>query len=70
MLLAIGCSSAPKTADEPVASRTKWFAHCDTCNWCKGSFKSSQEVQEVVSNHNKEAHDWFKVAYYNQVKCP
>jgi hypothetical protein len=65
ILVGAGCSSAPKTARE---SRVKWFAHCDTCKWRKGSFSTSQDAQEAVTNHNKELHDWYKVAYYFQAK--
>jgi hypothetical protein len=65
-----GCSTSRNAVNEPRPSRERWFAHCDTCNWCKGSFKTTQDVQEVVTRHNKTLHDWFKVAYYDQVKCP
>lgn len=64
----LGCSSNPKLADDPSNSKVRYYAHCDTCKWDKGSFKRSQDVQDAVTSHNKEFHDWFKVAYYNQVK--
>ena len=65
-----GCGNRLKVQEGPRAAQVKWYAHCDTCNWCKGSFKTTEDVQEVVSNHNKQVHDWIKVAYYSQVKCP
>ena len=70
ILLGANCSTAPKTGEEPAVPRAKWYAHCESCNWCKGSFRTSQEAQEIVSNHNKALHDWYKVAYYDLVKCP
>jgi hypothetical protein len=69
-LLLISMGTGCKSVEEPRAAQVKWFAHCDTCNWCKGSFKTSQEAQEIVTNHNKVSHDWFRIAYYSQVKCP
>jgi len=65
--LGTGCSTSRQAANEP---RVRWFAHCETCQWCKGAFKSSDVAQQTVTNHNKEFHDWFKVAYYDQVRCP
>jgi hypothetical protein len=70
VLVSPGCSSTRNASEEPSLPREKWYAHCDSCKWCKGSFRTSQEAQRVVSNHNKAVHDWFKVAYYDQVKCP
>jgi hypothetical protein len=46
-----------------------WFAHCEACNWCKGSFKKRQDVQQVVTEHNMKLHDWVKVAYYDVRDC-
>jgi len=73
LLLFGGCSSAPKNqkAEEPayLPPRIKWYAHCEACNWCRGSFKTVQEVQREVSEHNIKQHDWIKVAYYDQNSC-
>ena len=65
------CSSSRSKSPygEYLPPRVKWYAHCDTCNWCDGAFKTSAEVQRTVSEHNIELHDWIKVAYYNQTKC-
>ncbi|HTG44269.1 MAG TPA: hypothetical protein VK633_07025 [Verrucomicrobiae bacterium] len=63
-----GCSTADKKG-ETYQPRVKWFAHCDTCNWCRGSYKRAEEAQQVVSEHNMKLHDWIRVAYYDQNNC-
>ena len=68
-VLAAGCSSARKSDDEVYMPRTRWYAHCEACKWCKGSYKNTQEVQGIVTEHNKKLHDWYKVAYYDQTDC-
>jgi hypothetical protein len=71
--LLAACSSSPKLPKYQDSSalppRMKWYAHCDTCNWCQGSFKKTQDVQRVVSEHNIQKHDWIKVAYYDLNPC-
>jgi hypothetical protein len=47
----------------------KRYAHCDTCNWCKGPYKRTQDVGSVVTEHNIRVHDYYKVAYYDMEKC-
>jgi hypothetical protein len=67
-----GCSStrkAGKVDDQAYLPRIKWYAHCEACNWCKGSFKMMEEAQRIVSEHNIKLHDWIKVAYYDEKDC-
>jgi hypothetical protein len=71
-LLSLGCSSTKKQQrvdDQAYLPRIKWYAHCETCKWCKGPFKRNQEAQQVVSEHNIKLHDWIKVAYYDGNEC-
>ena len=65
-----GCSSTSSGGGESSGPPMRWYAHCDVCKWCKGSYKTSEEAQAVVTSHNKRLHDWYRVAYFNEVKCP
>lgn len=65
----MGCSSTGSQEAQAYGPRIKWYAHCESCNWCKGAFKSSDEAQSIVSEHNIRLHDWIKVAYYDTRDC-
>ncbi len=47
----------------------EYYVHCETCNWCKGPFKKTAEAQRVSTDHNIQKHDYFKVAYFDAIKC-
>jgi hypothetical protein len=69
-LLAAACSSSRQQVDDQAhLPRLKFYAHCEACNWCKGSFRKAQDAQRIVSEHNIKLHDWIKVAYYDHNEC-
>jgi hypothetical protein len=46
-----------------------YYVHCETCNWCKGPFKKTQDAERVSRDHNIQKHDYIRVAYYDAIKC-
>jgi len=57
--------SAKKQSEVPH----KWYVHCETCAWCKGPFKKSQEAEKAASQHNIKEHNYMRLAYYDTIKC-
>jgi len=70
----IGCKTEQKQQntrifDTKSLPKAAYYVHCETCNWCKGPYKQTQDAQRVCSDHNIQKHDYFKVAYYDAIKC-
>lgn len=51
------------------AAPTKYYVHCETCNWCKGPFKRMQDAKQTASEHNIKLHDYRRLAYFDTEKC-
>jgi hypothetical protein len=47
----------------------RYYVHCETCDWCKGTFKRSQDAEKISREHNIKMHDYLKVAYYDTQNC-
>ena len=70
ILWAAGCTtSESRNGKGELLPNFKYYAKCDTCNWCKGTFKRAQDAQKIVSEHNIAKHDYLRVAYYDTQKC-
>ncbi len=67
----LGCHSNPKPTSnsEKLPPSMQWYVHCDTCSWCKGPYKKTQEAEKLSREHNIKTHNYFRVAYYDTVKC-
>jgi len=74
-VILIGCKTKQveeqntKVFGQKSPSPGAYYVHCETCNWCKGTFKTTQDAERVSRDHNIQKHDYFKVAYYDDIKC-
>jgi hypothetical protein len=70
----MGCKSEQSQQNTSIFQnksmpRSAYYVHCEACNWCKGPFRKTQDAQRVSSDHNIQKHDYYKVAFYDGIKC-
>ena len=69
-LLGVGCYVPEKPqGGGPAKPPPRYYVHCDTCEWCKGTYKTSQDAEKVVRKHNIKVHDYQRIAYFDTAKC-